>query len=355
MTEALGGWLFATRIGRHAGAALIATVTLGAGVALGSSHHIWSPFTPQAPPAAGTHVWVATNGNDTTCARDQQALPCLTLDRARDIAQCGDNVEVAAGSYGSQNMAGPVNGCTANPVTFTVPTGTATVSALTMNSPGTTLDGLEGTAAVVNINESCTSCSLLNGAWRGFEVSGADYVLLDGNTFNGQSSYGRNHIRDSAPQSASSPVVGITVSNNIIENYCCDGAHEEAIYTAGDVRDGYIYNNQFPHNTTNADGTGHLFFSWCGHAQGDVVGCASPSLGTYPFNWCVTGNTFGDGPPFYAIQARPEIPNAQAIRIDTNQPYDPSLAGLYGPNYNPEPVQLVSSCTRPAGAPPPAS
>jgi hypothetical protein len=54
---------------------------------------------PALPPPS---VWVATNGDDTTCARLAPNKPCLTFNRAYQLASPGDVVDVAPGTYGDQ-------------------------------------------------------------------------------------------------------------------------------------------------------------------------------------------------------------------------------------------------------------
>jgi hypothetical protein len=49
--------------------------------------------------AASANVFVATTGNDATCVRGDSTKPCKTLNKAYQIAQSGDTVEVAAGNY----------------------------------------------------------------------------------------------------------------------------------------------------------------------------------------------------------------------------------------------------------------
>ena len=49
-------------------------------------------------------VYVATGGDDATCARGKRDLPCLTFNKAYDIARQGDVVEVAGGAYGAQSI-----------------------------------------------------------------------------------------------------------------------------------------------------------------------------------------------------------------------------------------------------------
>jgi hypothetical protein len=83
--------------------------------------------TPTPPsPASGAQISVATSGNDSTCARGDLSKPCLTFNRAYQLAQCGDVVQVAAGSYGTQTILETSAGsaCTSNPITIQAAAGT---------------------------------------------------------------------------------------------------------------------------------------------------------------------------------------------------------------------------------------
>ena len=62
------------------------------------------PPPPPPPSEAPASVWVATSGTDSNCARLDPSKPCKTLDRANRIAQPGDHVEIAAGSYPAQDV-----------------------------------------------------------------------------------------------------------------------------------------------------------------------------------------------------------------------------------------------------------
>jgi len=53
---------------------------------------------------AGPVVSVATTGNDATCVRGDATKACASLDKAYAVAQCGDTVEVAGGTYASQSV-----------------------------------------------------------------------------------------------------------------------------------------------------------------------------------------------------------------------------------------------------------
>jgi hypothetical protein len=53
------------------------------------------------------NVWVSTTGNDSTCVRGDQGKPCATVQKACDIAQGGDVIQIATGTYSSGfNLAG---------------------------------------------------------------------------------------------------------------------------------------------------------------------------------------------------------------------------------------------------------
>ena len=63
------------------------------------------PSTP--PPATGAaNVFVSTVGSDSTCVRGNQSKPCASFNRAFALAQAGDVVSVACGSYGAQTISG---------------------------------------------------------------------------------------------------------------------------------------------------------------------------------------------------------------------------------------------------------
>jgi hypothetical protein len=65
----------------------------------------WSP-PPRVPPVPDgpASVWVSTTGSDSSCARLDAGKPCKTLNRAYRIAQAGDQVEIAAGSYPAEDV-----------------------------------------------------------------------------------------------------------------------------------------------------------------------------------------------------------------------------------------------------------
>jgi chitodextrinase len=85
---------------------------------------------PPPPSSSGAaQVAVATNGNDSSCVRSDLTKPCKTFQQAYAIAQLGDTVNVAAGTYPNQ-LINDVQGKTSpssQRVTF-VAQGTVTVN-----------------------------------------------------------------------------------------------------------------------------------------------------------------------------------------------------------------------------------
>jgi chitodextrinase len=91
-----------------------------------------------SPPPSGGTVAVSAAGNDATCVRGDLTKPCSSFQRALNVAQAGDSITVAGGTYPGQQLTGNKS------VTFRVASGaTATFSGrLTLyNLTGVTLVG----------------------------------------------------------------------------------------------------------------------------------------------------------------------------------------------------------------------
>jgi chitodextrinase len=61
-----------------------------------------TPPQPVPPAPSGTQLAVSASGNDSTCVRGDLSKPCQSFNRAYQLAQCGDTVEIAGGSYPEQ-------------------------------------------------------------------------------------------------------------------------------------------------------------------------------------------------------------------------------------------------------------
>jgi hypothetical protein len=71
---------------------------------------------PPPPPSGNANVYVSTGGNDSTCVRGDSTKPCASLSKAYSLAQGGDTISVACGTYGGQTI--PARSLGTNPVTI---------------------------------------------------------------------------------------------------------------------------------------------------------------------------------------------------------------------------------------------
>lgn len=126
-------------------------------------------------------MWVATNGSDSTCARGNSAAPCLTLNRAYQIALQGDTVEVRAGTYGSQTMLPDSSKTSSTDVTFVLAAGASvTMGHWNIGANHVTLDGSAGTWNVGGFeirNATSTSIHVTDVTLRSVRFSGQSQVL----------------------------------------------------------------------------------------------------------------------------------------------------------------------------------
>jgi hypothetical protein len=94
-----------------------------------------SAATSTCPPPGTADLYVATNGSSTSACT--QAAPCSTFNRAYTVAQPGDTVQVAAGSYSGQTInAAPLPAGAASVVFEPATAGAVTVSSLRVNQGG---------------------------------------------------------------------------------------------------------------------------------------------------------------------------------------------------------------------------
>jgi chitodextrinase len=133
-----------------------------------------------APPSGGgggaaASLWVSPSGSDgNPCS---QAAPCLTLNRAYQLASCGSVIAAEPGSYPAQTLSAAPLACTpTTPVVVAPDSGAApTFTTITVNGPSyLTLQNLNlagATVYVENLNTTATSC-------------GSSYVTLDHLTAN---------------------------------------------------------------------------------------------------------------------------------------------------------------------------
>lgn len=127
----------------------LATGVVAAGVGVG----VWSYGSNNN--SSQPNVWVSTTGNDSTCVRNDSSKPCLTFNKAYLIAQQGDTVEVAAGTYPEQVIAQDTAKTNLNDVTFRPASG-ATVFVTDHMRLGDLGNGVPGASHVTIIGIGAT-------------------------------------------------------------------------------------------------------------------------------------------------------------------------------------------------------
>ena len=204
---------------------------------------------------------------------------------------------ISAASVAQRIAAAPSGAVTVRPVDG----GSATVSGdLGLSRGNVTLQNLTFTG-IVEFDPGSSGSKIVNSQAMGFNIFGADNVVLDGNTFDGRGSVPNNQIWD---QPAGSTPDGFVIRNNTFRNfYRDDGSHSEALYI------GYSTNGTVDSNTFENNGnTGHVFFTWWGSTAN-----ASSS---YPRNICVRNNSFGaTHGAYFDVNFRQEIPTSANIVV----------------------------------------
>jgi hypothetical protein len=204
-----------------------------------------------------------------------------------------------SGSYSPSAFFQAVAVAPAGPVTvrgsYTI-TGNVAISRSNLRIEGATVQG------EVDFGSGASGSSLVDSSAMGFSITGADNILLQGNTFDGQGRNNQNIIWD---QPAGNTPDGFVIRGNVFRNFYIDGGdvHSEALYI-GYSTNGLIENNTF----TNNGNTSHIFFTWFGNT-------ANPAT-SYPRNMCVRGNTFGPTHgAYYDVNLRGEIPVSANIKV----------------------------------------
>jgi len=175
--------------------------------------------------------------------------------------------------------------------------------------PKVVIDGAR-ISGLIEFQPGAVGAKLLNSSALGFNVFGPDDIVLQGNTFDGQSRVSSNQLWDSP---AGNTPDNWVISNNTFRNYYIAGdplSHSEAIFV-GYSTHGLIENNTFTNNGT----TSHVFFSYWGTAAYEG---ASGST-TYARDMCVRGNKFNQtAGAFLDVNFRDEIPSNANIVVQPN-------------------------------------
>ncbi len=294
-------WPWILAFSRRGGALIAIGVTLAAGGIV--SGGILQPDIPVISGGGSGSILVSTSGNDATCVKDNPSLPCLTLDKARDIASCGDVVSVASGVYGTQPTISNATACAlGNEVQFVNTAGTAQFSSLSVTAVGITLDHLRIMSELTMANRLTVKNSYI---FHGISASsGQDDWTIDATELDGDLNVDNMEIGGTSTSNYGERWV---VKNSNIHGFYYSpnpSVHSEAFYIQRYAQHGLIENNDFYDNGT----TGNLFFTWWDQNVQSA----------YPFDMCVRGNTFVASRSFYDIDMRyQEInPITQQIKVD---------------------------------------
>jgi chitodextrinase len=111
------------------------------------------------PPPGGASLYLSPSGSDSNSCT--QSAPCRTIDRAYDLAQPGQTVAMAAGTYGGGTISGTKSGI----VTVRGPaSGVATVGNTRFNATNLTLDG--GRQCGAWGSSGVGNCGILINGWN---------------------------------------------------------------------------------------------------------------------------------------------------------------------------------------------
>ena len=176
---------------------------------------------PPVPTPTSAQLSVSTGGSDSTCVRGDLSKPCATFQRAYQLAQLGDTVQVNAGNYPSQLLTDVSGKTTAGAAVTFQASGTVNLASLALGNQFTNPNaadnlkfvGIHGSDAwdvlpggnnitfdhvqttniyangvngytVTNSDFGGCTVSALNGPCDNFKIEGnSQHVLLDHDTF----------------------------------------------------------------------------------------------------------------------------------------------------------------------------
>ncbi len=189
-----------------------------------------------APAVASADRFVAPGGGGGACTAQ---APCGTFDAAYRAAAPGEVVQVAAGSYGSQQI--PAGVAKSAPAVVFQPAGGA-VTIGSLNVFGSHVDVRDIATGFVDVENGASDLTVRNGAGTGIFIGGGsrDVAFLGG-------SFGAGDPNVSPVKVQGSPAPdGITFDGVVFHDAVrtVDGAHLECVYAA-DVQNFTVRNSQF--------------------------------------------------------------------------------------------------------------
>jgi chitodextrinase len=139
-----------------------------------------APPPPPPPPSSGSALAVSTSGSDATCVRGDLSKPCASLSKAYSLAQGGDTIAVACGTYGAQRV--PSRALGTNVVTIQKDpadsrcTYVVTTGGIRIESSYVTLDGFSTTSnsSIELPPPAGSTCTLSHVTVQNFKASGVD-------------------------------------------------------------------------------------------------------------------------------------------------------------------------------------
>jgi len=269
----------------------------------------------QAGLSCGTGYTFAVAARDAVGNQSPQAQVVVTTAACAPSTPTGTNVIELSGTVSSSQLLAAIAAKPAGPLTVRPAAGQTsfTVSdGFTLNRADVTITGarLNG---VLDFDPGSSGSKLINSnVSGGFNVWGADNIVIEGNTLDGQGDVTSNQLWDNPAGNGAS---GFTIKNNSFSNYrggdC--SVHGEGLFIGGYSANGLVEGNTFSNNGC----TSHIFFSYFGTA-----GMSGYSSAQLPRNICVRGNTFGPRflNTYYDVNFRQEIaaagPAATGIKVE---------------------------------------
>jgi hypothetical protein len=230
---------------------------------------------------------VSTVGNDSTCARGGVGRACRTFGRAYQLAQCGDVVEIAGGSYAEQTLV--ERGSCSAPITLQAKAGQTPFTqrvwlgscrgCYSSDAPDDlVLRGIKTAGVImwgdvedVTLDRIDGGSFLIRGGKR-ITVSGSDWGPCPspshGSSANQCLGYSGPQQTRIAPQSAASDTADILIQGNVFHDHpAVSPDHWECIYTTGGtnvtIRGNHFYNCENTASVWLDDSTkSHLAGTW---------------------------------------------------------------------------------------------
>src|SRR5579884_2046292 len=262
--------VFATAALCAAGAGAAAVVTTQTTSPASQATTTTATSTDVSNGVAAANVWVSTKGNDRTCGRNANAAPdpggatdCATFNGASSIAQPGDVIGVACGTYPNQDIttapgvAPAITFASASPRCAVVGTGSAASvlgNGLFVDASYVTIDGFKVNGSLQNGNPTtCTNGvtldhdSIVNSTSNRFYSQGASNFYYAANSIGPMDDSPGNGDQNWIYGCSKTTAASGTFSGNTIHDVMdsSPGAHVNGLYLDGGTNGVTIAGNRF--------------------------------------------------------------------------------------------------------------